>query len=288
MAKTDGVIVRRMTRQEVDLAVDWAAEEGWNPGLNDAECFYAADPQGFFLAERAGEPVGCLSAVAYDGRFAFAGFYRVRKAWRSRGIGSLLVREASAYLGQRTVGNDAVPAQQETYKKYGFALAYRNVRYRGIAAPVGAASAANGVEGIVALSVVPFERLLVYDRGLFPADRSAFLRCWIGQPGGVALGFMKEGQLAGYGVLRPCRQGWKIGPLFADGEAIAEELLRALTAAIPGEEFFLDIPEPNPAARALVARHGMAAVFGTARMYTGEAPVLPLERIFGVTSFELG
>lgn len=284
MAKTDGVIVRRMTRDEVDLAVGWAAEEGWNPGLNDAECFYAADPQGFFLAELSGEPVGCLSAVAYDECFAFAGFYMVRKAWRGRGIGSAMVREASAYLGSRTVGNDAVPAQQETYRKYGFVLAYRNVRYRGVAAP----SAADAAAGIVRLSAVPFDRLLAYDRELFPADRRAFLERWIRQSGATALGFVQEGHLVGYGVLRPCRQGWKIGPLFADGEAIAEALLAALTAAVPGGEFFLDIPEPNPAARALAARHGMTAVFETARMYIGQAPALPLERIFGVTSFELG
>ena len=284
MAKTDGVIVRRMTRAEMDLAIGWAAEEGWNPGLNDAACFYAADPQGFFLAEEAGQPVGCLSAVAYDAHFAFAGFYMVRKAWRGRGIGSLLVREASAYLGSRTVGNDAVPAQQETYKKYGFALAYRNVRYRGIAAP----SAAGRSAGIVALDAVPFARLCAYDRELFPAERPAFLECWIRQSGATALGFVQEGRLAGYGVLRPCRQGWKVGPLFAVDEAIAEALLAALNASIPGEEFFLDIPEPNPAARALVLRHGMAAVFETARMYAGRIPELPLERIFGVTSFELG
>mgnify|MGYP001186306978 CR=1 FL=1 len=284
MAEKDEVIVRRMTREEVDLAVGWAAEEGWNPGLHDAECFYAADPKGFFIAERAGEPLGCLSAVAYDERFAFAGFYMVRKAWRGRGIGSLLVREATAYLGRRTVGNDAVPAQQETYRKYGFVLAYRNVRYRGVAVP----STEKRVEGIVDLAAVPFDRLCAYDRGLFPAHRAAFLERWIHQPGGAALGFLAEGRLAGYGVLRPCREGFKIGPLFADSEAIAEGLIRALTAAVRGETFFLDVPEPNPGAKALVASHGMTAVFETARMYTGQAPALPLERIFGVTSFELG
>jgi len=35
-----------MSRQELDLAVDWAAAEGWNPGLHDANCFYAIDPTG--------------------------------------------------------------------------------------------------------------------------------------------------------------------------------------------------------------------------------------------------
>ena len=33
--------VRRMTESELALALDWAADEGWNPGLSDAECFCA-------------------------------------------------------------------------------------------------------------------------------------------------------------------------------------------------------------------------------------------------------
>ena len=40
-----GLIVRTMSRDEIDLAVDWAAAEGWNPGLQDADCFYTADPR---------------------------------------------------------------------------------------------------------------------------------------------------------------------------------------------------------------------------------------------------
>ena len=51
--------VRRMTESELALALDWAANEGWNPGLSDAECFCAVDPDGFFLGELDGEPVGC-------------------------------------------------------------------------------------------------------------------------------------------------------------------------------------------------------------------------------------
>jgi hypothetical protein len=32
----------------------------------------------------------------------------------------------------------------------------------------------------------------------------------------------------------------------------------------------------------------MTQVFATARMYTGPAPAIDLDRVFGVTSFELG
>jgi GNAT superfamily N-acetyltransferase len=281
--KSMRITVRNMTPKEVSLAIEWAAAEGWNPGLHDAECFYAADPQGFFLAEADGQPAGCLSAVAYDEHFGFAGFYIVLPQFRNLGIGHELVRTASAYAGSRSMGNDAVVAQQETYRQLGFRLAYRNIRYRGKAS-----SKAGQAPEIIDLRKIPFGDLVVYDRAMFPAERPVFLQHWINQPEATALGCEDNGKLAGYGVIRKCRRGYKIGPLFADREEIAETLFLALTGRIPGEEFFLDIPEPNAAAGSLVRRHNMQSVFETARMYSGAVPSLPLERIFGVTSFELG
>ena len=55
-----------------------------------------------------------------------------------------------------------------------------------------------------------------------------------------------------------------------------------------GDAVYLDLPEPNAAARALAARHDLQPVFETARMYAGGALALPLQHIYGITSFELG
>ena len=113
--------VRRMAENELDLALEWAAAEGWNPGLHDAECFYAADPGGFFLGEFAGgEPIGCVSAVAYDEHYGFLGFYIVKPQYRGRGFGLQLWDAAMAYMEGRNVGLDGVVAQQENYRKSGF------------------------------------------------------------------------------------------------------------------------------------------------------------------------
>jgi len=76
------------TLKEVELAVEWAAREGWNPGLSDARAFYAQDPSGFFVGKLHGEPVSCISCVRYPHDFAFIGFYMVSPeyrgmAWRS-------------------------------------------------------------------------------------------------------------------------------------------------------------------------------------------------------------
>ncbi len=278
---SSGLVIRNMTETEVALALDWAAAEGWNPGLNDAHCFYAADPCGFFLAELDGRPAGCISAVAYDGAYGFLGLYIVAPDYRGRGFGLKLWRAAMAYLNGRNVGLDGVLAQQENYRKSGFALACRNVRYRG-------EGGGSQPDGLVELSSPPFEDIARYDATVFPASRPQFLRPWIEQRGCAALGVVNDGRLAGYGVLRPCRQGFKIGPLFASDPQTAETLFEGLASRVSGQPIFLDTPEANPAAVALAQRHRMEPVFETARMYTKGLPGAPAEFCFGVTTFELG
>lgn len=274
-----------MRREELDLALDWAAAEGWNPGLGDAACFLAADPEGFLLAEAAGEPVGCVSAVRYGDGFGFLGFYIVRPGHRGRGHGLALWRAAMARLAPRTVGLDGVVAQQANYRRAGFALLHRNIRY-GAARPVTPPVAPG--PSIRPADEVPFEVLAAFDRRFFPAARDAFLRAWVAAPGHVARVATGPGGLLGFAVLRPCREGSKIGPLFADDGATARSLFAALLAEAPPGPVFLDLPEPNGDAMALARDAGMAPAFETARMYAGPAPALRIDSIYGITSFELG
>lgn len=281
METSRGFSIRQMTRAELALALEWAAEEGWNPGLHDAGCFHATDPQGFLIAHLDGEAIGCISAVAYDEHFGFLGLYIVRPTFRGRGYGRRLWQAAIDYLGARTIGLDGVLAQQDNYKKSGFHLDYRNIRFQGL---VRAAMP----DGVVELSTIPFDALCAYDRALFPAPRQRFLRCWLDQPQAAAFGVLQHGSLAGYGLLRRCRTGYKIGPLFADNPDLAEDLFQALAARAAGAPIFLDVPEPNQAALSLTHRHGMQRVFETARMYTRQSPILPADRVYGVTTFELG
>ena len=276
--------IRAMMQREIDMAVDWAAAEGWNPGNADASCFHAADPDGFLVGLLDGEPVATISAVRYGAAFGFVGFYIVKPDQRGKGYGLAIWKAAMDRLAGRTVGLDGVVSEQDKYKRSGFVLAYRGIRYESVGG-----SPVPLDPNVVDLSALPAESVLKYDKPFFPDDRSAFVRAWVSQPNGVALGILREGRLAGYGVLRPCRTGFKIGPLFADAPDLAERLFNALRTRAPTRSpVFLDIPEANGEALALVKRHGMTAMFETARMYKGPAPTLPLDRLFGVTSFELG
>jgi GNAT superfamily N-acetyltransferase len=274
-----------MSAEDVALAVEWAAQEGWNPGLHDAACFRAADPDGFFIGEWRGEPVACLSAVAYGEDFGFIGLYIVKQSFRGRGFGMRIWRHGMDYLRNRNIGLDGVVAQQANYRKSGFQLAYRNIRFQGVAQDM-----AHGAPyaDVLDASALPVESLRHYDRQCFPAARERFIDAWLAQPGAMARVAVRDGRVVGYGVVRRCLTGSKIGPLFADNEEIAGRLFSTLTSSIPGEVFFFDVPQINVGAVALAERHGMTSVFETARMYTRESPAISLERVFGVTSFELG
>ena len=81
MMAEDAFSIKTMSRSDVDLAVDWAAGEGWNPGLHDADSFYAVDPDGFLLAERSGEPLGCVAAVAYDEAYGVSNSFQLAELY---------------------------------------------------------------------------------------------------------------------------------------------------------------------------------------------------------------
>jgi hypothetical protein len=178
-----------------------------------------------------------------------------------------------------------VVAQQANYQRSGFTLLHRNIRY-GAAQPRAPKPA--GTPSIRPASDLPFDTLAAFDRRFFPATRDAFLRAWLAAPGHLARIATCPGGLLGYGVLRPCREGSKIGPLFAEDGATARALFAALLREAPPGPVFLDLPEPNADAIAMATEAGMAPAFETARMYAGPAPALPIASIYGITSFELG
>jgi GNAT superfamily N-acetyltransferase len=275
--------LRTMTREELELALTWADGEGWNPGLADADCFHAADPDGFLVGRLADEPVACISVVRYGEHYAFLGFYIVKPEMRGRGYGIRIWQAGLSRLGSRVVGLDGVTTQQENYKKSGFVLAHWNIRFGGVprfkpARDPRLTAVHSGLE----------EAILKYDQAFFPAARNTFLRCWLRPEQRKGIALAENGNIGGYGVIRACRIGFKIGPLFADTDAGADLLFRALAATANGQPVFIDGPEPNRSATDLAIRHGLSPVFETARMYRGPVPDLSISRTYGITTFELG
>ena len=281
-------IIRGMQPSELQVALDWAAQEGWNPGLHDAMAFYATDPSGFLLAELDGEPIGCICAVRYSAQFGFIGLYIVKPQYRGRGYGMQLWETALQGLKDRldeegsSIGLDGVLEREINYRQAGFKTTYSHIRHVCNPMPCDRVP-----DEVVSLTDVPLEAIALYDAELFPAPRPKFLEPWI-RLSGAAYGVMEGDRFVGYGVLRPCRQGFKIGPLFAETLEIADRLFRALIHHAQEKPVFIDIPDVNSALPVLVERYGLQPVFTCVRMYWGSEPTIDPERIFGITTLELG
>lgn len=275
--------IRNLRTDEIGIPIEWARQEGWNPGIHDGEMHYPVDPDGWFCVEQDGEITGVAAGINYDNSFSFGGFYIIKPEYRDHGLGWALCQSLFAHIGDRNFGIDGVYVMQDKYAtKAGMIFAYRNIRWQGIAT-------GKHHPALVPASEVPFDELLAFDTAHFPAERRKFLERWICQPEGTSLVTRDpDGQIIGYGVIRRCYEGHKIGPLFAKTPAAADEILDGLLATIPGETFFIDTPEPNAEAVRMASVRGMTEVFGTARMYSKSIPDLPIQEIFGVTTFELG
>eukprot|EP01059_Diplonema_ambulator_P014866 TRINITY_DN2589_c0_g1_i6.p2 TRINITY_DN2589_c0_g1~~TRINITY_DN2589_c0_g1_i6.p2 ORF type:complete len:285 (+),score=58.80 TRINITY_DN2589_c0_g1_i6:50-904(+) len=279
---------RLMTKEEFGHVWKWAKEEGWNPGLSDVDAFYETDPTGFWVGVLDGEPIASLSVVKYGSDYAFVGYYLVKNGLRAQGYGYKLWQDALNSVADGVVlGLDGVVAQQENYKKSGFALCHKTMRHEGTAAPD--LTMPPTVKDITAVS---FDELVRYDSEFYPCERSVFLKSWANYPDGHALCVThpdEPSKLIGYGVIRPSVIGYRIGPLLADSPAVAESLIVGLTSKLPaGTKYFMDIPEPNPLGSELAKKFDMVPCFETARMYKGKAPSTPHDRLYGLSSLELG
>ena len=112
----------QMSRSELDILISWAANEGWNPGLHDADIFWNTDPEGYIAAEIDGELIGGGSIVSYRGEFGFMGFFIVKPEYRGHGLGTKLWFARREKLQSRLnspacIGMDGVFEMQPFYTK---------------------------------------------------------------------------------------------------------------------------------------------------------------------------
>jgi len=283
----DEFAFNKLNREHVDKLIEWADEEGWNPGPYDAEVYWETDPDGFYGFFIKDELIAGGSIISYDGEFGFMGFFIVKPEYRSEGIGRKLWYLRRDTLLKRlnngaSIGMDGVIGMQQFYNRGGFEIAFRDLRYQGI----GKEFAID--QNISSIEKNDFEEVLKYDKICFGVNRPKFMLNWLKMPEVQCFKYVNKNILKGFAVLRKANKGYKICPLFADTPEIAEELFKACSTSAKDDFFYLDIPILNEAARDLVMKHKMKYVFECARMYYGSPPNVPVDKIFGITTFELG
>ncbi|MEM7239122.1 MAG: GNAT family N-acetyltransferase [Pseudomonadota bacterium] len=271
-----------MTLEHLRIAVDWAAAEGWNPGREDAEAFHAVDPGGFLMGWLGHKPVTAISVVRHSDAFGFLGFYLCHPDHRGMGFGMATWQAGMAYMGNRTVGLDGVPAQEANYEDSGFVLSHYTRRHAG-------SVAGEPHQNVRPAASRDLPVLLALDSQITGTDRTAYLSGWFTETENrKTVVFDEIDRIAAVGTIRQCRDGHKIGPLFAPDAETALALLRSLVATANAQYIMIDIPDTNTAGVEIAEQLGLQSAFSCARMYRGDPLNRHTSSIFGETSFELG
>ncbi|WP_417209042.1 GNAT family N-acetyltransferase [Antarctobacter sp.] len=271
---------RTATLAEVRTMLDWAAAEGWNPGLHDAEAFYATNPGGFFVAEVDGTLAAAISVVTHSDDFAFLGLYLCRPEYRGRGIGYSLWGHALKQAVNRTVGLDGVPEQEANYAKSGFVRTGRTRRYCGTL-PATRLS-------VPIAEVNDAETLIKLDHAANGYARRRFLETWTGQSDTRKTILLRRGDaMSGFATARLCRQGCKIGPVVAPSVEDAFGLVQQAAAALDQTDVIVDVPDHATGLTEVLRGAGFVETFSTARMYRGTPPTVG-ETLHAIATMELG
>lgn len=283
----ENIVVQKLKQIDLETLIRWAANEGWNPGKHDAKVFWETDPDGFYGCFFEDKLIAGGSVVSYNSEFGFMGLFIVHSDFRNTGIGRKLWYFRRDMLLSRlkpnsSIGMDGVLDMQPFYRKGGFNIAYRDERYEF------SSKEFKYSNHITTIELNDFDDIVEYDIKYFSCPRPRFLKDWLFMPDSNAIKYKKDEEILGYAVIRKAETGFKIGPLFASNEEIADELLKSCLNAYPNQSVFLDIPTINHDAVNLVKKYGGKYVFECARMYYGYVPNVPINNIYGITTFELG
>lgn len=269
---------RPMSVADLEMVLGWARDEGWNPGLEDAAAFHAADPEGFFVAEVDGTPVAAISVVNHDAAHAFLGLYLCRPDFRGQGHAFALWNHALEHAGGRSVGLDGVPDQQANYARSGFVATGKTIRYEG--------QVPRQTQPQITLAQ-DLEALMAADQVATGHGRPSYARAWFQQTE-TRQTLWRAGDRPTFATFRRCYLGCKVGPFQASTGEDALALLQARPANMGDGPIIVDVPETSTALRDLLMDLGFAPSFETARMVKG--PVAPARppAFFGVMTLELG
>ena len=274
--------IRVMSLGDLRTVLGWAEQEGWNPGLDDAEAMIAADPKGFLTKVVDGEPVAAVSVVNHDPGFAFLGLYLCKPQFRGQGHGLDVWRAGIAHAGTRSIGLDGVPEQQENYAKSGFVKYGSTIRYEG---RVNAAPNPR----VWRASCDEIETLIAWDAKACGMDRAAFSAAWFSPlPNRQTMVSTDGEKITGCATFRRCVSGTKIGPLYATSQADAQILLASNPFGRRDEPVYVDVQDQNSPLCKLLQERGFELVFDTARMFKGAPPEAGPTLFHAIATMELG
>jgi GNAT superfamily N-acetyltransferase len=281
-----GIIARPLDERDVSSALALSREAGWNQIAADWRLFIELG--GVIGLLRDGRLIATAATLPYAGSFAWISMVLVTASERRQGLASWLLRCCVDDLLARELVPvlDATPAGRPVYIGLGFQDHWTLQRLIGRSVPMPAAGA--GRATMRPIEAGDWPRLIAYDTAVFGADRGGLLQRLAPRLRDVALIAERDGNLAGYLLGRDGRIMNQLGPLVAEDDAVAIDLLGRAISLI-SSPIAIDLPDRHVKLRAWLTSLGFAAERPLTRMTYGKKGAFDdAARLFAIAGPELG
>ncbi len=231
------VKIRFLTKDDVEAALTLQRPEGWNQTAHDWRRLLQLEPAGCFTAEADGHVIATVTTTTYGEALAWIGMMLVAPEFRRRGIGARLLSAALSYLQEAGISRvklDATPAGQPLYETLGFVREGVIERWETVA----------DNKLVNCDRTFPTEirkKMHAFDRFVFGADRSRLLDALTADSIVTPQAVMTaNGRLQGYALARRGLAATYVGPIIAEDEYTALELLDRVLSQLRDEKVYID------------------------------------------------
>jgi ribosomal protein S18 acetylase RimI-like enzyme len=282
---------RAMRQEDIEAGLRLCRASRWNQTACDWEIFLKLSPDGCRVAVKNGQVIGTVTTIRYENRFAWIGMVLVDPEERGHGVGSRLMSEALDLLKDMpSIRLDATPAGRGVYRRLDFVDEYHLSRME-IAAEH--QSPALQLDDVRPMSKEDLPAIAKLDREVFGADRRILLEwmfesapeyAWVSQE-------RDRGQvrIAGYMFGRHGFNYSHLGPVIADNQQGARQLISACLSRRIGKQFILDASLHTTEWRSWLESVGFKEQRPFIRMYNKANPFpgMPLKQ-FAILGPEFG
>jgi len=280
--------IRLFTKEDIAFADSLRALAGWNQTLEDWLRFLNHQPDGCFIAEWDGQPVGTATTTIYEEKVAWIGMVLVHPDARRRGIGRALLEHCIAFLKPRVacIKLDATPLGKTLYDTLGFKDEWTLRRWETSQVELPANPMKYRVRPWLGADEGEMRTL---DLEAFGVERWSMVDRLTKQRARWHLHETVKNRVVSFGVMRNGARAHYLGPLVAESIAAAGPLIKAFLTDLPNQPIFWDIPDQNTCAVELAQRLGFKPQRPLIRMFLGENrwPGDP-QKIFALAGPEIG
>lgn len=290
MAHSDlpsGITALPLTSSDLEAALSLSREAGWNQVAADWTVFL--ERGGVIGLLRGDRVIATAATLPYGESFAWISMVLVTAAERRQGLARWLLERCVADLSARRLVPvlDATPAGRTVYLGLGFRDHWGMRRFTS-SSPRMLPQKSLSHAALRSIAPADWPRIVAYDTRVFGADRRFLLQRLASRLPSVALIAEQDGAVVGYLLGRDGRVMNQLGPLVAENDCIAMDLLdHAMRVASP--PFTVDVPDRHARLADWLTTIGFAVERPLTRMaYRTAAAFDDSARLFAIAGPELG